>query len=113
MTATVFEGVTPILSVRSLTISLDYHVTVLGFQVDWDVGEIESLFEEYRSKGAKVRHLPTNSPWACEMQIEDPDGHELQLGSEPERDRPIGEWLGMRSDRWVLSPAGGWTQVEH
>jgi predicted enzyme related to lactoylglutathione lyase len=29
------EGVTPILSVRSLQASIDYYVRVLGFEVDW------------------------------------------------------------------------------
>jgi predicted lactoylglutathione lyase len=30
-----FEGITPILRVQSLTVSLDYYVQVLGFKVDW------------------------------------------------------------------------------
>ena len=144
-TATVFEGVTPILHVQDLTASLDYYVTVLGFKLDWQepgimasvsrdrcslmlcegdqgnpgswvwigVGDVESLFTEYRMKGAKVRHPPTNYPWACEMQVEDPDRHVLRLGSEPKSDQPFGEWRDMRGDRWVLSPAGGWIRVEH
>jgi catechol 2,3-dioxygenase-like lactoylglutathione lyase family enzyme len=33
--ATVFEGVTPILRVRSLAASIDYYVKVLGFKLDW------------------------------------------------------------------------------
>ena len=34
-TATAFGGVTPILSVQSLPVSLDYYMKVLGFKVDW------------------------------------------------------------------------------
>jgi predicted enzyme related to lactoylglutathione lyase len=75
------------------------------------VEDIEPLFAEYRSKGAKVRHPPTNYPWAYEMQIEDPDGHVLRLGSEPKKDRPFGEWCDMRGNLWELTP-GGWTQVD-
>jgi len=142
--AIAFEGVTPILRVRSLAASIDYYVNVLGFKLDWEasgpsasvsrgrchlflcegdqgnpgtwvwigVGDCERLFEEYCAKGAKVRHPPTNYPWALEMQVEDPDGNVLRMGSQPKSDRPVGEWLDMRGIRWASSPAGGWTRVE-
>lgn len=141
---TVFEGVTPILRVRSLADSIDHYVGVLGFKVDWQqpgimgsvsrnrchimlcegdqghsgswvwigVEDAESLFQEYSSKGAKVRHPPTNYEWAYEMQVEDPDGNVLRMGSEPKPDQPFGPWLDMRGDVWVGSPGGGWTRVE-
>ena len=35
VSATAFGGVTPILRVQSLSISIDYYVTVLGFKLDW------------------------------------------------------------------------------
>jgi catechol 2,3-dioxygenase-like lactoylglutathione lyase family enzyme len=73
---------------------------------------IEPLFEEYSAKGARIRTQPTNYEWAYEMQIEDPDGHILRIGSEPKTDRPFGEWRDMRGDIWVMSPAGGWERVE-
>ena len=72
------------------------------------VGNVEVLFEDYKSRGAKIRQLPTNHPWALEMQVEDPDGHVLRFGSEPKADQPFGEWLDMRGDRWIKSPDGGW-----
>ncbi len=141
---TVFEGVTPIFPVRSLSASIDHYVGVLGFKVDWQgagiiasvsrgrchimlcegdqgnpgtwvwigVEDIEPLFEEYTSKGANVRHPPTNYEWAYEMQIEDPDGNVLRIGSDSKVDRPFGEWRDMRGDIWVKSPDGGWTQIE-
>lgn len=74
------------------------------------VEDVERLVEEYSSKGAKIRHRPTNYEWAYEMQIEDPDGHVLRMGSEPKPDQPVGEWLDMRGDVWVTSPGGGWTR---
>ena len=76
------------------------------------VGDVEILFAEYRTKGAKVRHPPTNYPWACEMQIEDPDGHVLRLGSEPIKDRPFGEWRDMHGDLWKMTAEGGWARVD-
>src|SRR5271169_4984544 len=54
------------------------------------VSDIEPLFRDYTAKGVKVRHPPTNYQWAYEMQIEDPDGHVLRIGSEPKTDRPVG-----------------------
>jgi len=76
------------------------------------VSDAEALFEEYRAKGAKIRHPPTNYAWTYEMQVEDPDGNVLRLGSEPKTGQPIGEWLDMRGDTWAPSPDGGWTRVE-
>jgi uncharacterized glyoxalase superfamily protein PhnB len=76
------------------------------------VEDVGALCEEYRATGAEVRHPPTNYPWACEMQIEDPDGHVLRIGSEPKADQPFGEWLDMRGETWVKSAVGGWTRVE-
>ncbi len=52
------------------------------------VEDIEPLYEQYRARGARLRHAPANHPWAYEMQIEDPDGHVLRFGSEPKTDRP-------------------------
>ena len=76
------------------------------------VGDAQALCEELRGKGAKVRHPPTNYEWACEMQIEDPDGNVLRIGSDPKKDQPIGEWLDMHGQRWAKSPDGGWARVE-
>ncbi len=45
--------------------------------------DVEKLHEEFKASGVKVRLPPTNFPWAVEMQIEDPDGNVLRLGSEP------------------------------
>jgi hypothetical protein len=47
------------------------------------VGDADGLLQEYRSSGAKIRHLPTNYPWAYEKEVEDLDGNVLRLGSEP------------------------------
>jgi catechol 2,3-dioxygenase-like lactoylglutathione lyase family enzyme len=54
------------------------------------VADVDRLHAEYRAKGARLRMPPTRHPWACEMQVEDPDGHVLRLGSEPVPDGPSG-----------------------
>jgi len=76
------------------------------------VSDAGALFEEYRAAGARVRHPPTNYSWAYEMQVEDPDGNVLRLGSEPKPDQPFGEWLDMRGGRWAPSADGNWRRVE-
>ncbi len=75
------------------------------------VSDAERLFEEYRAKGAKIRHPPTNYAWALEMQVEDPDGHVLRMGSEPKADEPFGDWLDMKGDSWRKNAAGRWVKV--
>ena len=77
------------------------------------VDDVEALLEDYRAKGYDVRHAPTNYPWAYEMQIEDPDGNVLRIGSERKTDRPDGNsWRDMRGNRWEKSPAGEWVRAE-
>ena len=58
------------------------------------VEDVEALYAEYRASGARIRHPPQNYPWACEMKVEDPDGHVLRFGSEPRGDKPFDSWTG-------------------
>ena len=75
------------------------------------VDDVEMLCEEYRALGAKIRHLPTNYPWALEMQVEDLDGNVMRLGSDPKDDEPSGPWLDMHGRIW--RPKGdGWIKVD-
>jgi hypothetical protein len=125
-----FEGVSPILRVANMVVSIDYYLRQLGFKIDFQtesfvsvsrgrchiflsegdqgnsgswvwigVGDAEKLCDEYRASGAKIRHPPTNYPWAHEMQVEDPDGNVLRMGSESKDNEPYGEWLDMRGRR--------------
>jgi predicted enzyme related to lactoylglutathione lyase len=140
--AAFFGGVTPIFSVRDLRASVDYYVSVLGFKLDFfesiasvsrdrcalflvegdqgypgawvwiGVEDVEAVHDEYRARGAKIRQPPTNFPWACEIQIEDPDGNVLRIGSEPKPKEPFGPWCDMRGDLWKLTDEGRWIQVE-
>jgi catechol 2,3-dioxygenase-like lactoylglutathione lyase family enzyme len=55
-------------------------------------GDIFSLKEELKAKGVTIRMPPTNFSYAMEMHIEDPDGHVLRFGKEPDPDQPFTEW---------------------
>ncbi len=78
-----------------------------------DGKDVEALHEELKAAGAKIRHPPTNYSWALEMQVEDPDGNVLRIGSDPKKDEPFGPWLDMNGVRWDPTSDGGWKRVEH
>jgi len=64
------------------------------------VGDAGRLHDELRSKGAVIRHPPTNYSWAYEMQVADPDGNVLRFGSDRKDGQPFGEWLDMHGRTW-------------
>lgn len=48
------------------------------------VEDVRKLHEDCQNRGLTIRQPPTRYPWALEMQIEDPDGNVLRLGSDAE-----------------------------
>src|SRR5262245_53687297 len=47
------------------------------------VHDVDALYGDYRRRGAIIRQPPTNFPWGVrEMNVEDPDGHRLRIGSD-------------------------------
>ena len=72
------------------------------------VSNAAGLHEDYRRRGARIRHPPTNYEWAYEMQVEDLDGNILRLGSEPKKGEPLGPWLDMHRNSWERTSEGGW-----
>jgi hypothetical protein len=56
----------------------------LGFD-----GDIFSLHQKLKSGGVKIKLPPTNFSWAYEMQVEDPDGHILRFGTDPNNKEPF------------------------
>ena len=47
------------------------------------VADVDKVFEEYQDSGATIVQAPTNFPWGLrEMNVRDPDGHRLRIGSE-------------------------------
>jgi predicted enzyme related to lactoylglutathione lyase len=57
------------------------------------VEDVDALYREYQASGARIRHPPQNYPWACEMKVDDPDGHVLRFGSDP---KP-GPFVGLKA----------------
>ncbi len=60
-----------------------------GIWVWVGVEDVEAPHQEYKASGARIRHPPTNYPWAYEMEVEDPDGHVLRFGSDPRTHLPF------------------------
>ncbi|MEX6690107.1 VOC family protein [Danxiaibacter flavus] len=52
-------------------------------------GDISTFYETLKSKGVTIRMKPTNFSWAMEMHVEDPDGHVLRFGTDPNNDMPF------------------------
>ena len=78
-----------------------------------DGKDVEALYAEYRASGAKIRNPPTNYPWgSMEMQVEDPDGNVLRIGSDAKKDQPIGDWLDMHGVRWRKLPDGSHQRID-
>lgn len=76
------------------------------------VGDAGVLHEEYRVRGARIRHRPTNYEWAYEMQVEDLDGNILRMGSEPKPGEAVGPWLDMHGASWERTQDGRWKRAE-
>jgi catechol 2,3-dioxygenase-like lactoylglutathione lyase family enzyme len=72
------------------------------------IGDVDKLFGEYRSTGAIIRQEPTNFSWACEMQVQDPDGNVLRFGSGTKVDQPYGPWLDMHGHVWIWQENDHW-----
>ncbi len=54
-------------------------------------GDIVALYDQLKAKGVTIRQPPTNHSWALEMQVEDPDGHVLRFGTEPNENEPFAD----------------------
>ena len=66
-----------------------------GMWVSLFVDDVDALYDEYTKRGAIIRQVPTSFPWGIrEMNVEDPDGHRLRMGTEatgPADDVPLNE----------------------
>ena len=52
-------------------------------------GDILELHQKLKSKGVTIKLPPTNFSWAFEMQVQDPDGHILRFGTDPNDKEPF------------------------
>ena len=64
------------------------------------VPDVRALHAGYVASGAKIRNPPENFEWALEMQVEDLDGNVLRLGSDSEKDKPLGVFRDADGVRW-------------
>jgi catechol 2,3-dioxygenase-like lactoylglutathione lyase family enzyme len=76
------------------------------------VVDVDVLHESLKTRGAIVRHPPSDYPWAREMQVVDPDGNVLRLGSDPRVGAEPGEWLDMHGVRWAQDSFGAWQRAD-
>ena len=76
------------------------------------VSDASALHEELASRGALIRHPPTNYPWGSrEVHVSDPDGNVLRFGSDLAEGEPFGEWLDGKGVRWMPQADGSWRRV--
>jgi hypothetical protein len=61
---------------------------------------VRRLHDQHVASGAKILNPPNNFEWALEMQVEDLDGNVLRIGSDPEKDKPLGVWRDADGGRW-------------
>ena len=64
------------------------------------VEDVRELHDEYVKSGGKIRNPPNNFEWALEMQVEDLDGNVLRIGSDPEKEKPLGVWRDADGIGW-------------
>lgn len=64
------------------------------------VQDVRALHRQYAASGARIRNPPENFEWALEMQVEDLDGNVLRIGSDPEKDKPLGVFRDADGVRW-------------
>ena len=76
------------------------------------VSDAGALHDELRERGALIRQPPANFRWAYEMQVADPDGNVLRMGSAPRPGVPYGPWRDGHGDLWQAQPDGGWIRAE-
>jgi catechol 2,3-dioxygenase-like lactoylglutathione lyase family enzyme len=52
-------------------------------------GDIFAFYNQLKAKGVTIRQPPVNYSWALEVHIEDPDGHVIRFGTEPDQNKPF------------------------
>lgn len=75
------------------------------------VQSVRSLHEQYIASGARILNPPNNFEWALEMQVEDLDGNVLRIGSDREKDQPLGVWRDADGIFWRHAGNGQYERV--
>jgi len=75
--------------------------------------DVDVLYAELESRGARLRHAPANYPWGSrEIQVMDLDGHVLRFGADVREGEAIGDWRDGHDRLWRLQPDGRWHLVD-
>ena len=81
------ENITPILCVQDMIISLEFYIGILGFkEAEWGDDNFTAI-----NRDNTGIYLCRNGQ-GLEMHIEDPDGHVLRLGTDPDESLPFAEY---------------------
>jgi len=108
------ENTIPVLQVSNLRDSIAFFGDLLGFDLQWNAGEVcsvardgcsimlqraespssctvwigligDSMISHLEKHATDIVQPPTNRPWAYEMKIADPDGNILWFGAGPKK----------------------------
>ena len=64
------------------------------------VADVRAYHARFLASGARIRNPPNNFEWALEMQVEDLDGNVLRIGSDTEKDQPLGVFRDADGTCW-------------
>ena len=90
----------------------EYEQSKPGNWVWIGVNDVDPLHEELVGRGAIIRQAPANFSWAWEMQVADPDGNVLRIGSSPKPGVPYGPWRDGHGVLWLAQPDGSWVRAD-
>lgn len=114
MASPAIENTIPVLQVSDLADSISFYGSQLGFELEWNAGQVcsvardgcsimlqqaaspststawiglvgDSLITYLEAHATNIIQPPTNQPWAYEMKIADPDGNILWFGAGPKK----------------------------
>ena len=54
-------------------------------------GDIFELYDELKARNVIIKQPPVNYSWALEMHLQDPDGHVLRFGTDPDDTKPFAD----------------------
>lgn len=76
------------------------------------VADADAVHRDLVDRGATIRLPPGNYPWgARELQVTDPDGHVLRMGSDAVPGGSAGDWLDGEGVCWIAQEDGTWRRA--
>ena len=97
------EGIASLSRDRCTLFLCEWQQGQRGTWVWFSARDVDALFDELQSRGARIRQPPTNFPWALEMQVEDLDGNVLRIGADAKKGVAFGAFLDAAGVAWPTS----------